>query len=190
MFILIAITKKMKKVSLNFIFGFLSTALFTNLQAQTFENNTESFWNRLQFGGGMGMNFGSNFTNISLSPSAIYPFNQYIATGIVLNGQYVQHKNFSSVKQQESWIYGGGLVLLGNPLDELQLSAELEQLRVNTTATFLDNTTTERNYWNTGLFLGAGYRAGNATIGVRYNVLKDKNNIYGEAWMPFVRVYF
>jgi hypothetical protein len=37
--------------------------------------------------------------------------------------------------------------------------------------------TNSQNYWNTGLFVGAGYRSGNATIGARYNVLTDKNNI-------------
>jgi hypothetical protein len=30
--------------------------------------------------------------------------------------------------------------------------------------------------------VGAGYRSGNATIGARYNVLTDKNNIYGSAF--------
>lgn len=47
------------------------------------------------------------------------------------------------------------------------------------------------NFWNTALFLGAGYRTNNATIGIRYNVLhNDNNNIYTTAFMPFVRVYF
>jgi hypothetical protein len=31
----------------------------------------------------------------------------------------------------------------------------------------------------------------NVTIGARYNVLFDKDkNVYGEAFMPFVRVFF
>jgi hypothetical protein len=34
----------------------------------------------------------------------------------------------------------------------------------------------------------AGYRSGNARG--PYNVLNDTNNIYGSAFMPFVRVYF
>jgi hypothetical protein len=41
------------------------------------------------------------------------------------------------------------------------------------------------------LFLGAGYRNENITFGVRYNVLhKERDNIYAEAFMPFVRVFF
>jgi hypothetical protein len=48
-----------------------------------------------------------------------------------------------------------------------------------------------QDFWNTGLFLGAGYRAQNVTIGARYNVLFDKDkSVYSDALMPFVRVYF
>ena len=47
------------------------------------------------------------------------------------------------------------------------------------------------NFWNTGLFLGAGYRMENVTIGARYNVLfQEDKGVYGDALMPFVRVYF
>lgn len=180
----------MEKSTLNFIIAFLITSLFTNLQAQSFEKSKSAFWSQVQFGGGIGLNFGNNFTNVSLSPSAIYRFNDYFAAGVGVTGQYLKHKNLYSVREQESWIYGGSILALANPLPQVQLSAELEQLRVNTTTTFTDQSTADRDFWNTGLFLGAGYRAGNATIGIRYNVLDDRYNIYGEAWMPFVRVYF
>ena len=85
-------------------------------------------------------------------------------------------------------MYGGSVVSLFNPIPEIQLSTELEQLRVNVN---LDGSNSNsQNYWNTALFVGAGYRSGNVTIGARYNVLDDKNSIYGSAFMPFVRVYF
>jgi hypothetical protein len=84
------------------------------------------FWRNVQFGGGIGLGFGSGYTDISVAPS------------VKLDGS---------------------------------------------------NSTSE-NYWNTALFIGAGYRSGNATIGARYNVLTDKNNIYGSAFMPFIRFYF
>ena len=46
-------------------------------------------------------------------------------------------------------------------------------------------------FWNTALFLGAGYRNENITLGIRYNILhRDRDNIYAEAFMPFVRIYF
>jgi hypothetical protein len=79
------------------------------------------------------------------------------------------------------------LIGLINPIEQIQLSAELEQLRVN--ATYSDNF--KDNFWNTALFIGAGYRTNNVTIGVRYNVLfKESNNVYNEAFMPFLRVFF
>jgi hypothetical protein len=36
----------------------------------------------VQFGGGVGLGFGSNYTDISLAPSAIYNFNEYVALGL------------------------------------------------------------------------------------------------------------
>ena len=82
------------------------------------------------------------------------------------------------------------LITLFNPIHEVQLSAELEQLRVNNTYTaFLPSI--KDNFWNTALFLGAGYRSQNVTVGIRYNILyRESNNVYSQAWMPFVRVYF
>jgi hypothetical protein len=35
----------------------------------------------VQFGGGIGLGFGSGFTDISVAPSAIYNFNEYVALG-------------------------------------------------------------------------------------------------------------
>ena len=142
------------------------------------------FWRRVQFGGGLGLAFGNNSTNISVSPSAIYNFNEKVALGAGLQYSYINQKDFYT-----SHLYGGSIIGLVNPIQEIQLSAELEELRVNTD--FNDPSFINDNYWNTALFLGAGYRTNNATIGIRYNVLhNDRNNIYTTAFMPFLRVYF
>ncbi|MBG6060720.1 hypothetical protein IWX83_000492 [Flavobacterium sp. CG_9.1] len=141
------------------------------------------FWRNVQFGGGIGLGFGSGYTDISVAPSVIYNFNEYVALGVGLQYKYLKQKDFYA-----SHLYGGSAIGFFNPLHEIQLSAELEQLRVNVN---LDGSNSNsENYWNTALFIGAGYRSGNATIGVRYNVLTDKNNIYGSAFMPFIRFYF
>jgi len=154
-------------------------------KAKAQEMEYTDFWSRVHFGGGLGVGFGSNYTNIALAPSAIYDFNQYISAGIALQGSYVRDKNF-----YESYMYGPSLIVLGNPIPQIQLSAELEQLRVN--VDYDDNLGFPNdNFWNTALFLGAGYRTNNVTLGVRYNVLHDSNkNVYSDALMPFVRVYF
>ena len=42
------------------------------------QSNSNTFSKNIQFGGGVGLNFGSGFTDISVSPSAIYNLNQYV----------------------------------------------------------------------------------------------------------------
>lgn len=161
---------------------FISSCLFA--QQNDLEPKIQNqFWKNMQFGGGIGLGFGSGYTDISLAPSAIYNFNEYVALGVGAQYKYLKQKDYYA-----SHLYGGSVIGLFNPIPEIQLSAELEQLRVNVN---LDGSNSNsQDYWNTGLFIGAGYRSGNATIGGRYNVLTDKNNIYGSAFMPFIRVYF
>ena len=161
---------------------FFSSYLFAQ-QNTTPQKTQNEFWRNVQFGGGIGLGFGSGYTDISVAPSAIYNFNEYVALGVGLQYKYLKQKDFYA-----SHLYGGSIIGLFNPIQEIQLSAELEQLRVNVN---LDGSNSNsQDYWNTGLFIGAGYRSGNATIGARYNVLTDKNNIYGSAFMPFIRFYF
>lgn len=160
--------------------------LFMGLNLSFAQDNSAAssdFWKKVRFGGAIGMNFGSNYTEVTLAPSAIYDFNRYFSFGVGLRGSYAQEKNY-----YESWIYGGSLIALSNPIDFLQLSVELEQLRYNVTNEY--PITYEDNFWNTGLYLGAGYFSGNVTVGIRYNVLYNSDEIYAEPWLPFVRVYF
>ena len=147
--------------------------------------NAPGFWEHVQFGGGLGLSIGSGYTDITVAPGAIYNFNQYFSAGAGLQGSYVSQKNLYS-----SYIYGGSLIGLFNPIEEVQLSVELEQVRVN--STFDDELGNYKdNFWNTGLFVGVGYRNGGVTIGARYNVLFDKEkSVYSDAFMPFVRIYF
>lgn len=160
--------------------------VFTMFSAFSYSQDNPSdkgdFWSRVRYGGGLGLSFGSGYTDIMVAPSAVYDFNDYFAAGLGLQGSYVRVKN-----EFDSYIYGASLVGLFNPINEIQLSAELEQVRVN--LTYEDDF--KDNFWNTALFIGAGYRAENVTIGVRYNVLHDSDkNVYNDAFMPFVRVYF
>ena len=70
---------------------FLSNSLFaqhTNMPPQP-ENQ---FWRNVQFGGGLGLGFGSGYTDISIAPSAIYNLNQYVALGIGAQYKYIKQK--------------------------------------------------------------------------------------------------
>ena len=181
----------MKKTSFSNVSKSISLLIIllvcNNLQAQSQYNSTNSksdFWKNVQFGGGLGLGFGSGYTNISVAPSAIYNLNQYVSLGLGAQYTYVKQQNYYA-----SHLYGGSIIGLFNPYPQIQLSVELEELRVNVN---LDGSNSNaQDYWNTGLFLGAGYRTGNVTIGARYNVLQDASKaVYSDAFMPFVRVYF
>jgi len=153
--------------------------------AQNSNSATNEFWQNVRFGGGIGLSFGDGFFSGTLAPSAIYEFNNQFALGIGLNGTYAKRKNL-----YKSSILGGSLIGLYSPIYELQFSAELEELNIN--RKFEDNLTLQDDsYWYTALFLGAGYRTGNITFGIRYDVLYDEDkSIYADPWIPFVRVYF
>lgn len=154
-------------------------------QAQDLKaSNTNQFANNLRFGGGVGLSFGNNFFSGSLSPFVLHQVNEYLQTGVGLNLSYAKFDN------SESFIYGGSVMAFSNPLPEIQLSVEFEQLNVNRSLDTV-NGTIDENYWYPALFLGAGYVNGPVTVGIRYDVLYDGNkSIYGEAFMPFVRFMF
>ncbi len=151
--------------------------------AQNLVRNNQ-FWEHVRYGGGLGLGFTNGGFNASISPSAIYQFNSQFATGISLSFNYAKFNDDKFIA------YGGSLLSLYSPLPFLQLSGELEQLRINRElATF--SGTLKDNYWSPALFLGLGYSNQNVTFGIRYDVLYDENkSIYANAWMPFVRVYF
>ena len=167
-----------------FMFLFSMTAIAQEVPEA--EKGKSEFWKRVRIGGGFGLSIGSGYTDVTLAPGAIYNFNDYFAAGIGLQGSYVKVRD-----EWNSWIYGGSILGLVNPIPQIQLSAELEQVRVNAEYELVDGGSVDDDFWNTALFVGAGYRTNNVTVGIRYNVLHDSDRrVYNDAWMPFVRVYF
>jgi len=168
-----------KKIVLILIITFFC---FQNTTAQEVKSY---FWNQVRFGGGLGLNFGDGFFSATIAPSAIYEFDKNFALGLGLN---VTFNNQKSV--YKSTILGGSLIGLYNPIKDIQLSAEFEQLNVNRRYNVNLNITDD-NYWISALYMGAGYRSGNVTFGIRYDVLyDDEKSIYADPWAPFVRFYF
>ena len=146
----------------------------------------ESFWNNVRFGGGLGLSFGDGFFSGSIAPSAIYEFNNQLAAGIGLNATYAKQNNL-----YKSTILGASILTLFNPFEEIQLSGEFEELHVNRDFNQNFVSTIDDNYWYPALYLGAGYRTGNVTFGIRYDVLFDEDkSIFANPWMPFFRVFF
>lgn len=178
---------QVRLLSVLFLFSFLFVGTSTLSAQQNFQTSRSDFWSKVRFGGGLGLNFRRDNTNITIAPSALYQPNQYVAFGPGLNYTYQKFGDFKTT------LVGASAIVVGNPIDFLQLSGEFEQLRVFQSVSGQPDIP---NSWNTALFLGAGYRlnvggSNLAAIGVRYNVLfDDDDTVYADAWQPFVRVYF
>ena len=154
-----------------------------NLELEEQQQNY-SFKESLRFGGGFGLGFGNDFFSASITPFVLSEVNQYLLTGVGLNFTY------SSFDNEEAIVYGGSLIVIGQPIRELQLSVEYEQLRVNRTID-TRNGTFKDDYWVPALFLGIGYSSGPVTFGIRWDVLYDNDkSIYADSVMPFVRFMF
>ena len=168
------------------LFGVFFSIIANAQETETNETSKvkSEFWSKVRFGGGIGLNFSSGYTNIAISPSGIYQFNDQFALGVGLIGNYSSRKN-----DFNATVLGGSLIGLFKPISELQLSAEFEQNNVNYKDKIYNSNT---NYWTPALFLGAGYTIGDfGAIGMRYDVLyNDRKSVYGTAFIPFIRVFF
>ena len=179
--------------SLKFLSLFLSVVLSvisigqSNIFAQETQSKEKSdFWKHVRFGGGLGLSFGDGFFSGGISPTGIYQFDDRFAAGISLNASYNSQKNV-----YDSTILGGSILGLFNPIPEIQISTEFEQLHVsrNFDQDYVGNL--DDNYWSPALFVGAGYCAQNVTIGIRYDLLySSSKSVYAQSWVPFVRVFF
>lgn len=169
------------------ITGILFLCFFTTFSfSQDSRVQPNLFWSNVQFGGGLGLNFGNGFFNGVISPTAIYRLSPFVATGLGLNFQYSSQRDVLT-----STVVGASAIGLFNPIRELQISTEFEQLYImrNFDENFVSNA--NGTYWYPALFLGLGYTNGNVTFGIRYDVLYNRNrSIYNDAWIPFVRVFF
>ncbi|MDN3664233.1 alpha-ketoglutarate decarboxylase [Algibacter miyuki] len=162
-----------------------SIILFSNLNKLHAQQFRGDFWEHVKYGGSIGLNFGNEYFTATLAPNAMYQFNNTFSLGVGLNGTYNSQKNV-----YKSTILGGSIIGFVNPINEIQLSAEFEQLNVNRRYNVNLNIE-DTNYWIPALYFGAGYRNGNITFGVRYDVLyDDEKSIYSQAWAPFVRFHF
>lgn len=164
---------------------FICIIIVFSFQENFAQEQKNDFWKNVRYGGGLGLNFGDGFFSATIAPSAIYEFNQSFAAGIGLNATFNNRKNL-----YKSTILGGSILGLYNIIRELQISAEFEQLNVN--RRFNVNTNFEDdNYWIPALYTGIGYRSGNVTFGIRYDLLyDDERSIYADPWAPFVRFFF
>lgn len=157
----------------------LTTCTLNVIVAQNNPKSKSAFWEHVQFGGGLTLDFTNRTTNLGIAPSAIYNFNKKISTGIGVSYLYSKHKDFSNPINS----FGGSIISLYNPINGLQISGEYEH-------TYLTSQGISRDV--PALFFGIGYSARrNIAIGLRYDVLyNETKSLYSSALTPFVRVYF
>ena len=177
-----------KAIALFIVGTFFCFNSFGQIDLSSVQSPKKDFWKQVSFGGGLGLNFGDGYFSGGVSPSAVYNFNQYFSAGLGLTYNFLSDKR--RIPDVRISSYGGSIITLFNPVREIQLSAELEGIQVDRTFLFIDGDVKD-DFFQEALFLGAGFRTGNITIGARYNVLHDDDtSIYGSAFVPFVRVFF
>lgn len=174
---------------------FLTTTIFTTLFITLFTANNISaqegdFWSNVRFGGNLNVGFSNNTFNAVVAPSAIYEFNEWFSSGLGLNFGYSSFKDDNLQQKRKSANYGASAIALFNPFSGLQISAEFEETGI-TQQIEINQEKFNDSYWYPSLFVGAGFRSGPVTFGLRYDLLYDEQkSIYGSAYAPFVRVYF
>lgn len=175
----------MKRINLLHIIIVFTISMATAKAQVGYNMSSNDFWRNVQFGGGIGLGFGDGWFSGTLSPSAIYPVNDQFATGVGLNFSYADQKDVYTAT-----IVGGSIIGLFNPINEMQISGEFEELHVSRKFEF-DGSNLKDNYWVPALFFGLGYSTRNVTVGLKYDVLHDNDkSFYADALIPFIRVYF
>lgn len=173
-----------------------------NTQKQQKEKEPQDIWDRLVYGGGLGLSFG-NYTRISLAPQVGYRFNDHWVAGAGVIYNYVKiNRIYDPFQGQfvdpnfENTIYGPNF--FGNyfPNDKLFFGAQFEYL--NFDDYFYGNNQpnpTITNRWTPVLFAQGGYtqpigEKGFLQVGLRVNLLHDERSPYDNWWSPVINFYF
>jgi long-subunit fatty acid transport protein len=168
-------------------FVLLLSVNFIDIHAQNEQADStrskSSFFEDVDFGGGIQLSFGNGYTAVGVSPSAVYGFSDQWAAGISVSYLYVNDNLYNF----DYNIYGGSSLVMFNPIEELQLNTEFEMLHVNQ-----KNSDQNNQYWVPAWYVGAGYAISKrGTIGLRYDILFDKDkSVYRDALTPYVKFYF
>ncbi len=147
-----------------------------------FSQQKSDFWNNVQYGGGFTLGFSNNQTTIGISPSAIYNFNNGFSLGTGFNYLYSEINDFTTN------VYGASIISLYQTDFGIQFSGDLDYYFAKQTD-FSNNTSVKTNF--PALHLGIAYNQGRFAVGLRYDVLYDKNkSVFASPFSPVVRFYF
>ncbi len=145
-----------------------------------------SIFDRLYFGGGVGLNFGTQ-TYIEISPIVGYKITDRFSAGLGL--KYIYYKYNDDYLNYSTNIYGGGPFARYFVLEGLFIHTEFEVLNLE-----VPDPLSYRYYRAniTSVFLGGGYRQmiGNSSsldILLLYNINESRNSPYQN---PIIRIGF
>ncbi|WP_298764564.1 hypothetical protein [uncultured Polaribacter sp.] len=154
--------------------------LFLGLSLATFSQKSD-FWSRVQYGGGFTLGFGNNQTNVGISPSAIYNFDNGFALGTSVTYLHSRINDFTTN------LYGASLISLYQTKIGVQLSGEFDYNFAR--QSLLSGGSVNTNF--PALHLGIAYNQGRFAVGIRYDVLYDENkSVFASPISPVVRFYF
>jgi len=141
---------------------------------------------KISFYGGFGLSLSTGYTYLSLQPGIIYHAAPKFRLGAGVQYTYLQSNKTYYGADYTYNIYGFNTIILYDPSEGLELSAEFEDLYVKQDYNGIQN-----NFWSPALFAGVGYHYGPVVAGFKFNFLYDsETSIYLDAFVPFVRVYF
>lgn len=134
----------------------LFTLVGLQARAQKEIDDQSGFWERVYFGGNVGLQVGNVETSIVLSPLAGYMFTQKFSAGLGLTYQYykAEYQNF----KYSTNLYGGRLFGRYNINDNIFAYGEYESLNVDVPQSY-DPVKQEIIYdkqWVPGVFVGGG----------------------------------
>jgi len=180
---------KLKQLIIVSLIAFCLISTCQNLSAQTTTiavvDSTSQKEKRLIFGVGFGLNFVGG-TNISLSPNLMYKVSNKFTFGAGVQGSYSAIKDL-----QNTTTIGGNVVTQYNPIPQILTLVEFVELNVST-ETESPEGKMKQTYWDSALFVGAGYSiTPKIAIGAKYNLLYNEDeSVYSSPVIPFVNITF
>lgn len=192
-----------KKAQLLFLlfFSLMFAGIFSYAQSYpeyTAPGEENKFTDRLLFGGGLGLQFGT-LTFIDISPVVGYRLTERLETGVGFSYKYYRYKDFyfdpttGAKDDLKSHMIGGSVYSRYHILENIFLHTEFERLRVNTEELYMAGGQIVRNpihYNINGLFVGGGLKQRISNSSYFYlmglwDIVQDSNSPYSN---PIIRM--
>ncbi|GEQ86123.1 hypothetical protein ULMS_16310 [Patiriisocius marinistellae] len=140
---------------------------------------------KLKFGLGFGLGFVGG-TNVSLSPNLTYKLSDKVNIGAGLQGSYTAIKDI-----QNTFTAGANVLSNYAPIEQISILIEFAELYA-LRKTDSPEGDIEKDFWESALFLGAGYNVTNKiAISAKFNFLYDSGgSVYTSPVIPFVNISF